>query len=60
MFRSIDCCVDKVNSERLYSIQSFGKSLLCVCDYLNLAVSSVPKESIEGETADKVLELRVL
>ena len=41
-------------SERQYAIQSFGKSLLCVCDYLNLAISSVPKESVEGEGADKV------
>ena len=41
-------------SERQYAIQSFGKSLLCVCDYLSLAISSVPKESIEGEGADKV------
>lgn len=47
-------------SERQYSIQSFGKSLLCVCDYLNLAVSSVPKESVEGEEADKVVSLEVL
>ena len=41
-------------SERQYAIQSFGKSLLCVCDYLNLAITSVPKDKLEGETADKV------
>lgn len=41
-------------SERQYSIQSFGKSLLCVCDYLSMAVSSVAKEKVEGEAADKV------
>ena len=40
--------------ERQYAIQSFGKSLLCVCDYLNLAISSVPKDKVEGEGADKV------
>ena len=42
-------------SERMYSIQSFGKSLLCVCDYLNLAIASVPQTELEGEGANKVL-----
>ena len=42
-----------MSSERQYAIQSFGKSLLCVCDYLNLAISSVPKDKVEGEGADK-------
>ncbi|KAK8830029.1 hypothetical protein WA556_000672 [Blastocystis sp. ATCC 50177/Nand II] len=44
-----------VANERQYSIQSFGKSLLCVCDYLSMAVSSVAKEKVEGEAADKTL-----
>lgn len=43
-----------IHSERQYAIQSFGKSLLCVCDYLNLAITSVPKDKLEGESADKV------
>ena len=44
-------------SERMYSIQSFGKSLLCVCDYLNLAIASVPQNELEGDSANKVLSL---
>ena len=49
-----------MNSERMYSIQSFGKSLLCVCDYLNLAIASVPQTELEGESANKVLLLILL
>ena len=44
-----------VLNERTYALQSFGKSLLCVCDYLNMAVASVPKEKVEGDEADKTL-----
>ena len=44
-----------IPSERMYSIQSFGKSLLCVCDYLNLAIASVPQTELEGDSANKVL-----
>ena len=43
-----------MGSERQYSIQSFGKNLLCVCDYLNLAIASVPQTELEGENANKV------
>lgn len=41
-------------SERTYALQSFGKNLLCVCDYLSMAITSVPKDKVEGEAADKV------
>ena len=44
-----------IPSDRMYSIQSFGKSLLCVCDYLNLAIASVPQTELEGDSANKVL-----
>ena len=54
MLQSMDWRAHIIASERQYSIQSFGKSLLCVCDYLSMAVSSVAKEKVEGEAADKV------
>ena len=54
------CTSFLICSERLYSIQSFGKSLLCVCDYLSMAVTSVPKEKIEGENVDQVSVSRSL
>ena len=43
-----------IPSERTYALQSFGKNLLCVCDYLSMAITSVPKDKVEGEAADKV------
>ena len=48
-------CAFLISSERTYAIQSFGKNLLCVCDYLSMAVSSVPKEKVEGDAADMVI-----
>ena len=54
MFKSKLCVVFVIGSERQYAIQGFGKSLLCVCDYLNLAITSVPKDKLEGDAADKV------
>ena len=55
MFKSLEFIAILNISERQYAIQSFGKSLLCVCDYLNLAITSVPKDKLEGEAADKVV-----
>ena len=54
MFKSSCFAIFVICSERQYAIQGFGKSLLCVCDYLNLAITSVPKDKLEGDAADKV------
>ncbi|KAK8789803.1 hypothetical protein WA158_006583 [Blastocystis sp. Blastoise] len=36
-------------NERSYALQKFGKSLLSVCDNMDLALKHVPKNEIEGD-----------
>ena len=42
-----------VSNERQYAIRKFGKSLLAVCDNMELALKHVPKEEVTGENANK-------
>lgn len=55
MFQSTLClCFNSSSSERQYAIRKFGKSLLAVCDNMELALKHVPKEEVTGESANKV------